>query len=431
MPALPLFLIVASLMILLALAFILLPLWRSSHTAAASVAASNLAILQNQRNEIEAEFARGALSSGERDDALKELVVRVADEIPATSPSSPLTPATPKRPWILSAVLGILVPIAALLIYFKLGTPAALEPHPPVAENATEQSPVSETELLTMIDDLARKMEQEPNNPRGWMVLGRSQNAVGRHAEAIRAFERALPMMQTGPEAAQLRADYAEALAMAQQGKFEGKPWDVLQDALKRDPDNIKALALAGAAEMHRNRPDAALHYLERMKKLAPPDSPDARVVTAVIAKIKGGEVKGVTGDQVKNDQAKDNTPSMPTAITKAASVSGTVTLAAELKGKVMANDTLFILARAKEGSRMPLAVWRGKAGELPKMFELNDAMAMTPEMKLSAFPEVVIEARISKSGDARLSSGDLSGFSDAVKPGAKNIAIVISKVAP
>ncbi|MEO8102034.1 MAG: c-type cytochrome biogenesis protein CcmI, partial [Betaproteobacteria bacterium] len=107
---------------------------------------------------------------------------------------------------------------------------------------------------------------------------------------------------------------------------------------------------------------------------------------------------------------------------------------AAEFAAKLAPTDTLFIFARAKEGPRMPLAALRipaPKPGDFPKSFELTDAMAMAPGLNLASFPEVVIEARVSKTGNAQLQPGDLSGVSEAVKPGARAIKVTISRVAP
>jgi cytochrome c-type biogenesis protein CcmH len=121
-------------------------------------------------------------------------------------------------------------------------------------------------------------------------------------------------------------------------------------------------------------------------------------------------------------------------AASTGATLSGQVLLTAEMAAKLTPTDTLFIFARAKEGPRMPLAVLRiagPKTSDFPKSFELTDAMAMAPGMSLSSFPEIVIEARISRSGNAPLQPGDLSGVSEAVKPGARAVKVTISRVAP
>ena len=106
--------------------------------------------------------------------------------------------------------------------------------------------------------------------------------------------------------------------------------------------------------------------------------------------------------------------------------VSGVVRLAPELAGKVAPGDIVFIFARAAEGPRMPLAILRKRAGDLPAEFTLDDTMAMAPQMKLSAFPRVIIGARVSKSANATASPGDLQGLSAPVNVGAKSVSVVI-----
>jgi cytochrome c-type biogenesis protein CcmH len=111
--------------------------------------------------------------------------------------------------------------------------------------------------------------------------------------------------------------------------------------------------------------------------------------------------------------------------------ISGSVRLAESLAGRISPSDTLFIYARAETGSRMPLAILRGGAGQLPKEFLLDDSMGMTPTAKLSEAAAVVVEARISKAGSAMAQPGDLLGTSKPVAPGATGVAIVIDRVQP
>ena len=114
-----------------------------------------------------------------------------------------------------------------------------------------------------------------------------------------------------------------------------------------------------------------------------------------------------------------------------AAAITGSVALDPKLRGRAAASDTLFIYARAAQGPRMPLAIVRTTAGEWPRAFRLDDSMAMTPAAKLSNASEVVVEARVSKTGNATPSPGDLQGASAAVKPGARDVLIVINDVVP
>jgi cytochrome c-type biogenesis protein CcmH len=419
------FFVVAGLMLAVALAFVLLPLLRSTRLEDVSDVASNVAIFRARKREIEQEFERGAISVQERDSALADLSVRVVDEIPEQG--APVASATQgKRPVAWALGLGAFVCVAATAGYFVLGNWQALRMVDLVAASpsAAHADAPSDQQVLAMVDSLAKKMEQNPSDPKGWILLARSQNALGRVPEALKAFERAIAL---SPKDAQLLADYADVLVMSQQGRFDGKPTDVIKQALKLDPENLKALALAGTAELRAGNRAASLKHWERMRSLLAPDTDDYRQVESIIADVSGKPVA----------KAPVNAPTAANAQADASSgagarITGQVLIDPALTAKVAPGDTLYVFARAAKGPRMPLAVMKINVPQKwPQMFELTDAMAMTPAMKLSAFTEVIVEGRISKSGNAQAQAGDLMGESVVLKPGADNVLLIISRVVP
>ena len=475
MPPIPVipFIVVATLMLLVALAFVLVPLFRRRTPVSVadsinlSDAASNVAVFRSARREIEAEFSRGVISAEERDSTLNELSQRLIDEVPEAPPDhttvAPTITGSRRAPWWLMGVLGALIPLVAISIYATLGSPHALNgvatttagatsPHAPGGSAGGAEGgatlPISDKQILAMVDTLAEKMRQNPADPKGWVLLARSQGALGRFPEAMAAYERAAQLL---PKDAQLLADYADVMVMSQGGRFEGKPVELIRRALALDPANMKALALFGTAEMRMGNREGALKQWEKLKALLAKDSDDYRQVESIIVEIQSGKslearappaapppspatpaqnVRPAPPPMAKVPVAPGNAPSSGTGV----AVSGQVLLAPDIMAKLAPTDTLFVYARALVGPRMPLAILRvpaPKAGEFPKAFELTDAMAMAPGMTLSSFPEVVIEARISKSGNAQLQPGDLSGVSEPVKPGARAIKVIISKVAP
>jgi cytochrome c-type biogenesis protein CcmH len=115
--------------------------------------------------------------------------------------------------------------------------------------------------------------------------------------------------------------------------------------------------------------------------------------------------------------------------IPAAGSVKVTVSLSPALAKQARPNDVVFIFARAAQGPRMPLAIVRKQVKDLPATVVLDDSNAMSTEMKLSGVPEVVVVARVSKSGMASAAPGDLEGVSGPVKPGAPAINLSIAKV--
>ena len=453
------FIVIACLMLLVALSFVLVPLVRARNAGNGDLSASvsNVAVFRSQKREIDDDFARGAITTEERDFALNELSRRLVDEVPDAVPV--VSTQTAARPWWLVALFAVLFPVAAALLYMSTGSLKALEPGATIAQasSATAATPgaeagdapqMSDKQILAMVDKLAEKMAQNPGDPKGWILLARSQNALGRHAEAAAAYARATALL---PKDAQLFADYADATVMVQQGRFEGKPQALIKTALKLDPNNLKALALAGTAELRLGNRAGSLVYWNKLKGLVVKGSDDEKQVQAIIAEVESGRVPlAPVASPVANAAppptaplatpapASALNPPPPTATattaTTGASVTGKVMLAPDVASKLAAGDTLFVFARAKEGPRMPLAVMRipaPKANEFPVAFNLTDAMAMAPGMSLSSFPQVVIEARISKSGNAQLQPGDISGISDAVKTSARDVMVTLSKVAP
>ena len=427
------FYIAAALMLAVALGFVIVPLLRGGGAARAGRIAdteSNVAIYRQQRHEILDEFESGVLTTQERDDALAELTLRaghevvkdVAGQMPAADPATAQV-----RPWAWVVGVAVLVPLLTFGLYATLGSPDFAK----LAAAGTPDAPAfSDKQIVGMVDTLAEKMKNNPNDAQGWALLGRSQRVLERWPQAAQAFERA---NQLSPNDAQLLADYADVLAMTQQGNLNGRPFDLIVQALKADPENKKALALAGTAELNRRNFGPALGYWERLQKLLPAGSEEQRQIDATIEEIRQAQDSGTSPGQSGRTAAA--APAVqnpaPAADSATTSLSGKVSITPELAKQVALTDSLFIYARSAQqgGSKMPLAVLRVQAKELPREFELTDSMAMTPNFKISSFADLIVEARISKTGNAFPQSGDFQGASGIIKPGAKGLAIVIDRV--
>lgn len=423
-------------MLMVALAFVLVPLLRPRPTTASPITdeSSNITIFRAHKRELDDDLARGLITAVERDLAVAELGTRVVAEVPEpVSSPRPTDSSSEKHSWIVAMCLAMLIPVGAILAYLALGTPqaigvtkiAAVSSAGPADANA--EPPLSDKQIVAMVDSLAKKMNEQPGDPKGWILLARSQNALGRYPEAAEAYERAMTLL---PGDAQVLADYADVLVMTQEGRFDGKPYQLIQQALKLDGNNLKVLALAGTAEMRLGNRAGSLKHWQKLKTLVAKDSNDYREVEAIIAEVSGKPATRVPPQAVQPPASVANVSS---------TVSGSVTIAPELTAKIAPGDILFVLARAAGAvgantptPRMPLAVLRIPAPQTwPYLFSLTDAMAMAPGMNLSSFPEVVIEARISKSGGATLQPGDLTGLTAPIKPGTKNLAVTISRTVP
>src|SRR5258706_162377 len=250
----------------------------------------------------------------------------------------------------------------------------------------------------------------------------RSTAALGRYDESAKAYEHVMRLI---PGDAQVMADYADVLGMAQGRSLAGRPFEIVKNALLIDPQNTKALALAGTAAMELGNFVESIGYWERLAALVPPGSDDQKEVREVIPELR---TRSAMPAAATSTVAKAPAPA---AARPGKSVSGVVTVAPEIASKIASTDTLFVFARSEGGPRAPLAVLRGSAKELPLRFALDDTMAMSPQWSLSRASDVRIEARVSKSGNAAPQPGDVVGTSAVVKPGASDVRIVIDKVLP
>jgi cytochrome c-type biogenesis protein CcmH len=438
-----LFLVIAVVMVAAALAWILVPLLRPKSSTPFAREASNVAILRDQLAELDADLAVGTTSRVQYDEARRELEHRVLEESRALE--SPRGTHSPSAAWT-AALIGSAIPLAALLLYATLGNIEALLPGAKRDVAGGGQShEVTREQVEDMAARLAAKLEKDASNADGWVMLARTYYALQRNDDAVKAFDRAIALR---PDDAGLLADYADALASTQ-GGIAGKPLALVERALKADPTHWKALALAGTAAFNRQDYKQAVAYWEKMKATVPPGSSIAASIDTSIAEARSlGGLGGATPPAVSAPQVVATRPTEPGAkatdtpaksagtATKPASgnattIAGTVALAPALQGKVAPTDTVYIYARAAEGPRMPLAILRKQVRDLPISFKLDDTMAMAPNLALSNFADVVVGARVSKSGNATPQSGDLEGSSPAVKVGMSGISVVIDRALP
>lgn len=402
------FVFAAAVLVAVTLLLLLRPWKRSAAAQAASTREANAGIYRDQLAELDRDLAAGTLSADDHAQARAELQRRLLED--AASADTPAAAAGSMRATAL--VLALSLPLAAGGLYAWLGTPAALEP---LATRSPTQQDVEK-----MVADLAARMEKNPD-PRGLVVLARSYRAMGRLPEAESAFGRVGPSLQ---ENATLLAEYADVLATRAMGNFDGKPMELVNQALKLEPENPMALSLAATAAYNRNDHAQAIARWEQLLRIVPADSDDAKWLTEAVAKTR--EQMGAKAPPVAAAAKKPEAP--PSA---GGAVTGRVTLAPGLAAKAQPGDTVFIFARNPQGSRMPLAVQRTRVADLPFSFKLDDSMAMSPEAKLSGAAEVRIEARISRDGSATPQAGDLFGASAVVKPGATAVEVVVDQVRP
>ena len=395
------------------LGFLLWPLAHAPRaSAAADTAATNAAVLRDQLAELERDHSTGTIADAEYEQAKLELKRRLLEDTAVAEG----TPSAARRRPIAAIATAIALPITAAGLYFLLGAPGALDPE-------QTQPQLGRADIEAMVDKLAQRLQNRPDDAEGWAMLGRSYRVLGRNEEAALAYAKAEKLVAND---SRLLVDYAESLALAHGGNLQGKPAQLVARALELDPENPLGLMLSGAVAFQREDYAGAIRQWEKVQSRLEPGSEEAHAVGASIAKARelaAAAPPPATAPAAKAPAAK--------AASAAAKVAGTVRLAAELASKAAPTDTVFVFARAAAGPGPPLAVMRRQVKDLPLEFSLDDTMAMAPDRKLSGVTEVVVGARISRSGNAMPQSGDLQGVSKPVKVGATGVAVVIGAAVP
>jgi cytochrome c-type biogenesis protein CcmH len=282
---------------------------------------------------------------------------------------------------------------------------------------------VTQEGIEKMVAEFAIKMEKDPTNLKGWTMLARSYRILGRNEDAAKAYARAGNFIDSDP---QLLADYADTLAANANGSFTGKPLQLINQALKLDPDNLMALWLYGTASYNANNYKAAVQTWEKLAKQIPSDSDEGRAILGAIAeaRAKGGLAAPAPAPAPTSTSTSASTLAAPSG----KEVSGKIELSAQLKSKINSGDTVMVIAR-KPGERMPAAVLRVPASNFPMSFTLNDSLAMNPNVPLSQLTEVSIEVRISKTGMAKPEAGDLISSAQTIQVGSKNVRLLVDQV--
>ncbi|OQW38010.1 MAG: hypothetical protein A4E19_11510 [Nitrospira sp. SG-bin1] len=391
-----------------------------------------LPVYRQQFSELEQDRADGLLTDEQYQTARTELERRVLDETGAAD----VHPAAPEgfvNLRVVALSLALIIPASSGVLYWTLGNPAAMT-HPAVSAaspgGSGDDVQVADS-LNTLIEQLRKKLEQNPNDPVGWGLLARSYMAMERYADAVPIFERATKL---DPNNASLLADYADALGVHQGRKLEGRPETLIQKALKLDPHNVKALMLSGTIAY--NRKDfarAAKEWEEAHTYLPADDQESSDQLKASIAEAKrrlgGGPSMNML---VANPPMEEAKPAKPTARPgQSRAITGKVVLGPSLANKASLPDTLFVFAKDVAGPPMPVSIVRASKKDLPFTFRLDDSTSPMPSRKLSDIDTVVIVARLSKSGKAMPESGDLEGMSQPIKPGTENITVVIDRERP
>ena len=389
------------------------PLWRNNVDAGQRRRAANVAAYRQRLAELEADAAAGLVDAGTAAGLRAELDARLLydAELAETAPRQT------KPAWIMGGLLGLAIAALATLGYVRSGT-WKMQQQIAAAPAEKSASPVAAQDSVeNMMLGLQQRLREQPGDVNGWALLGRSMFSLERYQEAAEAFAKANAL--TGEQEPDLLVDEGEARGF-QNRDLSGLPQQRFEAALKLEPQHAKGLWYAGMAAEQNGDPMSARAY---WTELAKQDIPEA--LRAVLNERLGQAAPAAPAPVAAAE------PTEPAVSTLALNLK--VSLAPELVARLSPDASLFVFAKAAAGPPMPLAVYRGRAGELPLTVRLDDSMAMTPQLKLSQFDRWVVTARVSRAGQATAVSGDLQGSLTVAREGLGDAALelVLDQVVP
>lgn len=425
------FWIISAILIVIAIAFILPPLKRRQIVQDAS-REQNIFIAQEQLAELESRFEKGEIDQENYQSIREELEQSLFSDINTSENNvkqSTTNNSGSKGSLISTAFILLLIPAISFALYFKVGnlnftkvldSSIAAEK---AKDAAVPKNADGTPDIDTMVAGLQKKLDENPDNPKGWYMLGRSYMVLKRYPEAAKAFDRAHKLT---PQSANVLLSLADALSMSNQGQVVGRPAELIEKALQMEPDNITALWLSGMAARQQGH---NLKAIAQWKKVLPliTDQPQQIIeVNRLISEAKSQ----LTPEQSAALPANNSESNVKQEKTNATSegIKVTVSISDTFKDKANPTDLVFIYAKAMSGPPMPLAAVRKQVKDLPLDVVLNDEMAMMPNLKLSSFSDVIVGARVSKTGQPIAQNGDLYSEKTSIKSG-ESVTLEINSV--
>lgn len=315
-----------------------------------------------------------------------------------------------RQAWALWTVVAAVLVGGSLFLWMRGRAPAPQSGA--VTEDASRSvpAPLSASQVERGVEEAEAAVKSDPGDAGAWAMLAHTHEMMGDFKKAADAYRELLKLR---PKDAVVLADFADALAVAQDGRLVGEPAELIRKALALQPDNLKALVLGGKEAFERQRFDEAIGLWQRALAVAP-DEPIKLSIRTSIA-----EAKALSTPDAK---PRESTAGL-------GFVAGRVTVSERLKARIDPDDTVFIFARPADGSRMPVALLRRHGRDLPALFALDDSLAMVANVRLSQHPKVIVGVRVSKRGNAIPAPGDLEAEVGPVELGSTGLKLEIDRV--
>lgn len=392
------------LMLLLAITILIFPLLKPRKTTSFAYRESNFILHEEKLKELDIDFSEGRIDQDHYKIARSELDRELLGDVPVESKSTAALHygvESKKQPAIALGI-AVFVPMLALLVYMQLGMHASVEQ--PVAENKSVAS------VEEMTEGLEKKLLSDGGEVKEWVMLGRAYKYLGRYEKAANAFAAAANVEPN----AQIMLEQAESLALNNESRFDIKSRELVLDALRLEPANVNALWFAGVVEYQFGNYRQTIDYLSHLSAEAASDAEINKSVRFYLTKareqlVAAGEQVPTVDEILKTDSIAGQVGTEPDS-KPVIELQVQIDVSDEVRQRFVDTDVVFVYAKAAKGPKAPLAVQRMTLAQLPTTVILSDNMAMIEGMNISAFPSVIVSARISKSGAAIAQSGDYMG---------------------
>jgi len=394
----------------------------------------NIDIAKEQIQTLEADFNKGEISQEEYDSLKYELESSLIEDISENNNAETEIATSATNPKLIMALVIIFVPLCSILFYQQLGKPGMIDGSAMQLAQSQHNNDGQQPSVEEMIGMLINKLKQNPTDEKGWFLLARTFMALKRYDEAYKTYENLLKLTGEDPD---VLVSMADAAAMSKGGTITGTAEKLIRRALKVDPNNITGLWLIGIAEKEQGNNAQALKYWTKLYPLieeAEAIETVAKMIESVGGKVPETESAHNHDNSVSSDVMADIAAEIQSSASKAKNsknaIRVTIELSKEMLNQVKNDDIVFIYAKALQGPPMPLAAHKKKVSELPITVSLDDSMAMMPAMKISAFKQVLVGARISKSGQTSKQIGDLESIEETVDTSnIQAVNLIINKV--
>ena len=388
---------IAAALLALALVILQLPLMRGGQGQQDDQRQrQNIQIAREKKQQLETQLAEGDIDQAEFDAAYLDLQTALALELDRDEDGSERA----RGKWMALPLL-ILIPVASVSLYLMLGEYRVIE-NPELAraqsQGSAQVAAAPQMSLEEMETRIKEKLRDNPEDAEGWFMLGRTYMAKQQYSEAVTAYQRSNDLVANEPG---IMFALADALAMQNNGNLLGEPEELVQRGLELAPRFPNGLWLAGMAAEQRQDYQSAHRYWTQLLPLIEDNPDSAREVRNLIAMLE------------------ESDPSLAETVVATAPAGGglsvAVDISAELRAKAAPDTAVFVYAKAMQGPPMPLAVKRVQLKDLPATLSLGDGDAMMPALKLSAFDQVIVGARVSFSGNPVAQSGDFFTEVDSI----------------